>query len=294
VNEVISVGRAMERNFILGIEDAYAAEARDFVRFVDSRGLDIDYNSVRAYLDDMKGRGVPAQTYNKRLAAIKKRIRQMFDKSAEALDLEKKYRMEEALKTLKAQKLGTRRIDRDSVLNKEEILSLIDPSRGKRFGLIIEFLAFTGLRVSELCSIRKEDLRMAEGHYLVRVHGKGGKERMVKVSIELIEYVERTFEGKEWLFETRNGQKYKRQFISSEVSRVGLRVLSKHISAHSLRHAFATAAIKDGWSPKKVASQLGHSSTSITLDMYVEDSPAWRDLQKLWNKDYFAENKNGQ
>jgi integrase/recombinase XerD len=123
---------------------------------------------------------------------------------------------------------------------------------------------------------------MAEGHYLVRVHGKGGKERIVKVSNELIESVERAFNGKEWLFETRNGQKYRRQFISSEVTRVGLRTLSKHISAHSLRHAFATAAIKDGWSPKKVASQLGHSSTFITLDMYVEDVATWKDLQALW------------
>ena len=62
----------------------------------------------------------------------------------------------------------------------------------------------------------------------------------------------------------------------------GRRILGKHISAHSLRHAFATAAIKAGWSAKKVASQLGHSSTAITLDMYVEEAPSWQDVEELW------------
>ena len=42
---------------------------------------------------------------------------------------------------------------------------------------------------------------------------------------------------------------------------------------HNLRHAFATVAIKAGWSAKKVAALLGHSSTAITLDMYLEDAP---------------------
>jgi integrase len=59
-------------------------------------------------------------------------------------------------------------------------------------------------------------------------------------------------------------------------------VFSENISAHSLRHAFATAAIKAGWSAKKAASQLGHSSTAITLDMYLEDAPTWQDVAELW------------
>ena len=49
-----------------------------------------------------------------------------------------------------------------------------------------------------------------------------------------------------------------------------------------MRYALATATIKAGWSAKKVASQLGHSSTAITLDMYVEDAPSWQDVADLW------------
>jgi integrase len=66
------------------------------------------------------------------------------------------------------------------------------------------------------------------------------------------------------------------------ITRAGGRILGKRISAHSLRHAFATATIKAGWSAKKVAAQLGHSSTAITLDMYVQDAPSWQDVAELW------------
>ena len=57
----------------------------------------------------------------------------------------------------------------------------------------------------------------------------------------------------------------------------------------SLRHALAAAAIKAGWSAKKVASQLGDSSTAITLDMYVEDAPSWQDVAKLRGDLYSTE-----
>jgi integrase len=56
------------------------------------------------------------------------------------------------------------------------------------------------------------------------------------------------------------GQAPRRESVSREIARAGQRILGKYISAHSLRHAFATAAIKAGWSAKKVAAQLGNSS----------------------------------
>jgi hypothetical protein len=43
--------------------------------------------------------------------------------------------------------------------------------------------------------------------------------------------------------------------------------------------------LKSGWSPKKIAVQLGHSSTSITLDMYCQDSPTWMDVKRLFETD---------
>ena len=55
------------------------------------------------------------------------------------------------------------------------------------------------------------------------------------------------------------------------VERAGKRILGRRISAHSMRHSFATLAIREGASIKAVSKYLGHSSTAITMDMYVHE-----------------------
>jgi integrase len=274
--------RDSKKAFVLRLKDSYSQDARDFVAFLDERGLELTLGGLKAYLDDMRARGVSAQTFNKRLAGAKKRIRQLFDRSPEGLDLGKRVRFEEVLNEIKGQKIASNRIDRDSVPTKGEVKALIKGIRGSKLSLIVEFLATTGLRISELIGIHLEDVKAADSHYLVRVLGKGQKQRAVKVSQDLIERVRKTYQGREYLFETSGGNPLGRESVSREITRAGRRILGKHISAHSLRHAFATAAIKAGWSAKKVAAQLGHSSTAITLDMYVQDAPSWQDVAELW------------
>jgi integrase len=274
--------RGSRRAFVLRVKDSYSQDARDFVGFLDEHGLDFTLAGLKAYLEDMRARGVSAQTFNKRLAAAKKRIRQLFDRSPEGLDLAKRLRFEEALRGLKTQKIASQRVDRDSIPTRTEVKVLIKGIRGTKLRLVVEFLATTGLRISELIGIRLEDVKKADGHFMVRVLGKGQKQRVVKVSPDLIDRVRQTYQGKKYLFETSGGKPLGRESVSREITRAGRRILGKHISAHILRHAFATAAIKAGWSAKKVASQLGHSSTAITLDMYVEDAPSWQDVEELW------------
>jgi integrase len=191
-------------------------------------------------------------------------------------------RFEEALKEIKRQKIASSRIDRDSVSTKGEVKALIKGIRGSKLRLVVKFLATTGLRIFELIGIRLEDVKATDSHYLVRVLGKGQKQRAVKVSQDLTERVRKTHHGRGYLFESSGGKPLGRESVSREITRAGRRILGKHISAHSLRHAFATAAIKAGWSAKKVAAQLGHSSTAITLDMYVQDAPSWQDVAELW------------
>ncbi len=285
--------RDSKKAFVLRVKDSYSQDARDFVAFLDEHGLDLTLGGLKAYLEDMRARGVSAQTFNKRLAGAKKRIRQLFDRSPEGLDLGKRVRFEEVLKEIKGQKIASSRIDRDSVPTKGEIKTLIKGIRGSKLRLVVEFLATTGLRISELIGIRLEDVKAADSYYLVRVLGKGQKQRAVKVSQDLIERVRKTYQGSSYLFETSGGKPLGRESVSREITRAGRRILGKHISAHSLRHAFATAAIKAGWSAKKMAAQLGHSSTAITLDMYVQDAPSWQDVADLWG-DLPAREAEGQ
>lgn len=112
----------------------------------------------------------------------------------------------------------------------------------------------------------------------VRIRGKGQKERQVKVRRELVDRVRAAFRGKAFLFERPGGGPYSRQHVSREVHVAGQVVLKRRISAHTLRHTFATLQIRKTHKVKGVSLYLGHSSTAITQDMYVHEELDLKDL----------------
>ncbi len=276
-----------KKKAILKIKDSYSPDIKDFVNFLDSQGEDITLKGLQAYNEYLKG--LPAGTRNKRLSGAKNRVRFLFNRSSEALDTAKTYRFEQALKKLKGER-KSKAIDMEALPTNSDIKKLMLDIRenkkdmrtlSERLPLFIKFLLFTGCRVSEMTGIKLTDCKN-QGEYIeVRIHGKGGKERKNKVDPELIKRIQNTFKGHVYLFETSGSKQYYREYISNQIKKSAKRVLRKDISAHSLRHIFATEALRAGWSPKKIAIQLGHSSASTTLDMYCQDSPDYQDLKRL-------------
>ncbi len=278
-----------KKRAILSIEDSYTPEVKDFVTFLDNQGLEITFEGLKAYNRYLNGK--PAGTRNKRLSAAKNRVRFLFYRSPDALDTAKTYRFEEALKKIKGEK-KSKAVDKEALPTISDVKRLMTDIRenktdkrtlADRLPLLIEFLMFTGARVSELTGIKLSDCKDQDEYIEVRLHGKGSKERKVKVDPRLIQHVRETFRGQEHLFETAGGKPYRREYISNQIKKAGRRVLNREISAHTLRHIFATTALKRGWSPKKIAEQLGHSSTSTTLDMYCRDEPSWQDVKELFD-----------
>jgi integrase len=284
--------RDSRRKAILSIKDSYSADVKHFVRFLDSRHLDLNLEGLLAYSEYLNGS--PAGTKNKRLCAAKNRIRFLFYRSPEALDTAKSFRFEQALHDIKGKKKASRSIDRESLPSTEEIKQLIRELRelgvekwnnSARLPLFIEFLAVTGCRVSEMTAIRLSDLKDKGAYVEIQLLGKGNKERSVAVASDVVKLIRDVFGGKTYLFETRGGKPYRREYVSNQIQKAGQNILDREMSAHTLRHVFATTALKAGWSPKKIAIQLGHSSTSITLDMYCQDSPSCRDVKQLFEMD---------
>jgi len=103
------------------------------------------------------------------------------------------------------------------------------------------------------------------------ITGKGNKERKVDIEEALFDAIRSTFQGETYLFQTQGGKPYRPSYISYEIIKAGRRILGRRISAHSMRHGFAILAIREGASIKAVSTYLGHSSTAITLDMYVHE-----------------------
>jgi integrase/recombinase XerD len=133
---------------------------------------------------------------------------------------------------------------------------------GRRDRELVRFLLSTGARISEALGIAASDIALLDGHYAIRLVGKGRKIRTV--------YYDRPVD-----FSDRGT----RVAITNRIRRASRRIIGRTISAHCMRHTFATRKLKEGKSLPAVSRYLGHSSVAITGDLYVHDDLAWEDVK---------------
>ncbi len=160
-------------------------------------------------------------------------------------------------------------------LSLSEVSALLDTipagKTGKRDSAMLELLYSSGLRVSELVSIKMGDIHFDAG--FIRVLGKGSKERVVPVNARAIRKI-RTYIDDErpailgkrqspYLFVTRMGGRMTRQRFWQTIKRVG-GGLGIHLSPHTIRHCFATHLLEGGADLRSVQKMLGHSDISTT------------------------------
>ena len=184
-------------------------------------------------------------------------------------------RQDDPTRLLAAPKLGRSLPD---TLSEEDVVALlhapdIKTALGLRDRAMLELLYATGLRVTELVSLREYQVNLRQG--VLRVTGKGQKERMVPMGEVAIEWLQRYlhearstfFHGQEdeALFVTQRKRGMTRQafwhLIKRYARQVGIRV---HLSPHTLRHAFATHLLNHGADLRVVQMLLGHSNISTT------------------------------
>ena len=147
-------------------------------------------------------------------------------------------------------------------------------SIGLRDRAMLELLYATGLRVTELVSLEYSQLSMQQG--VVRVIGKGNKERLVPMGDEAVSWLGQYIENSRpelmmgkglsaALFVTKRGSGMTRQAFWYLIKRYALDIgISQKISPHTLRHAFATHLLNHGADLRVVQLLLGHSDLSTT------------------------------
>ena len=148
----------------------------------------------------------------------------------------------------------------------------ISTAVGLRDRAMLEVLYATGLRVSELVGLNIASLNLRQG--VVRVVGKGGKERLVPVGQEALSWVVRFVgEGRaalhgertRALFPSQRGRQMTRQTFWHAIKRYALLAgIDQSLSPHGLRHAFATHLLNHGADLRAVQMMLGHSDLSTT------------------------------
>ena len=159
--------------------------------------------------------------------------------------------------------------DVECLLNAPETATTL----GFRDKTMLEMLYATGLRVSELVNLTLDQISLRQG--VVRIVGKGNKERLVPVGEEAMDWMERYLSesrlsllaGRQcsYVFVTNRGENMTRQAFWHIIKRHAQKSgISKTLSPHTLRHAFATHLLNHGADLRVVQLLLGHSDLSTT------------------------------
>ena len=176
-----------------------------------------------------------------------------------------------------------------SIEEVERIIGSIDTTtvKGRRDRAMLELMYSCGLRVSELISLKLNDLFFGEGY--IRVMGKGGKQRLVPIGRVAQEYVmlylddrsnrenrERSgaaSRGEEVVFLSNRNSKLSRVMVFTIIRQATESAgITKTVSPHTFRHSFATHLLAGGASVRQVQDLLGHENITTT-EIYTHLNP---------------------
>jgi len=257
---------------------------RRFVDFCAEQGVtdpkDIELDTVRSYrlflnrLTDNHALKVITQNYH--LIALRSFLKYLAKRDVKALAAEK----------IELPKTPSRTVEFLEVEDVERLIAATDMEENKivaaRDKAILQFLFSTGLRISELVTLKKDSLNLKKGEFTVR--GKGDKLRLVFLSKpatqSLVTYLDMREDNSKALF-IRHDEKESvdKQIKSMTKTVAGLtarsvqRIIKKYakwagivkkITPHTLRHSFATDLLTNGADLRAVQELLGHASISTT------------------------------
>lgn len=135
--------------------------------------------------------------------------------------------------------------------------------------LILELLFATGMRISELCSIKNEQINFSD--YIIKIYGKGSKERLIQICND---NVQRLIDKYIIAVESANNEYFFINRLHNRISEQSVRYMindyaknaqiSQHITPHMFRHSFATLLLEEDVDIRYIQQMLGHSSITTT------------------------------
>ncbi|MEI6039993.1 MAG: site-specific tyrosine recombinase/integron integrase [Candidatus Berkelbacteria bacterium] len=253
----------------------YDRYLQDFAHFAKSKEVEtpekIDLELIRQYRLVINRTEISKKTQNYYLIALRSFL---------------KFLARKDIQTLAPEKIELAKVDEHQItfLDSEELTDLISKPelstpQGRRDRAILDLLFSTGLRVSELCNLKKTDINLDRSEFSVK--GKGGKIRVVFLDQEskqsLQRYLDRRTDKSEFLFvsyghtneEKIQVQEEDRPMTPRSVQRMIVKYahlagITKQVTPHVLRHSFATDLLMSGADLRAVQALLGHSSITTT------------------------------
>ena len=251
--------------------EAYLHDVNRWIDFLSSNGIDnpgqVDKQAVVDFIENLRAAGLSTNSTARNISAVRSYHVFLFREQLTSID---------PTETIEILTLHRKLPD---VLSIEEIIRLIEtPDKSKDKGLrdraMLEFAYGTGARVSELITITLQNILFDEN--LVRITGKGSKERIVPLGCKakeiVLDYIRNIRPplaekklSKDVLFLNMRGSPLSRmgfwKILRSYVIQAGI---TRHTSPHTLRHSFATHLLEGGADIRVVQELLGHASISTT------------------------------
>jgi integrase/recombinase XerD len=262
----LSVERGLSENTI----SAYRRDLLRYDRFIRSINIkdvnSIDRENIRSYLVYQKEKELSSGTISRSLVAIR-----LFHRFL----VREKLSLKDPTDVIDSPKLWRKIPDALSLNEIEKLLSAPDTRKvnGTRDKAILETMYASGLRVSELISLRITDVNLDAG--FIRCLGKGRKERVVPLGRDAIASIRRYLAGprqklikkkiSELLFLNHSGNKISRIYIWKLTKLYAKQARIKNpVKPHTLRHSFATHLLERGADLRSVQEMLGHANISTT------------------------------
>ncbi|MFP4567985.1 MAG: site-specific tyrosine recombinase/integron integrase [Candidatus Woesearchaeota archaeon] len=226
--------------------ESYLKFNRDFLNYVKKNSDEITIQDIKYYLAYLvSDKGIAPRSVNLARAAIFFYYNDVLERGFN--------------------KVKTPKIDASLpvVLSKQEVLKLIECCVSRKSKLILMMIYSSGLRVSELVNLKREDLELGNRFAWVR-SGKGKKDRMVILSDRLVLELKHIPLGK-WVFPGRDGGPLGVKNIQ-KIVRTATRTagIDKKVTPHTLRHSFATHLLDAGTDIRVIQELLGHSNLQTT------------------------------
>ncbi len=254
-----------ERRFSAHTADAYRRDLLQLVEFLARAGRDFKnsgYSELSSFVVELKKKGYSSSSIERKIACIKSFYKFL---------IKRKIITKNPASLLSYPKKGRKLPE---FLSEEEVAELLEVPEPKDFfsardKAILELLYATGMRLSEMEALNTGDISLADR--VVRVMGKGGKERLLpfgrpaKEALNIYLYFRGYVPGEEALFLNRYRRRLSKRSIQKIVDKyIQLTSIKRKISPHKLRHSFATHLLSRGADIRTIQELLGHSSLATT------------------------------
>ncbi|MBT8378378.1 MAG: site-specific tyrosine recombinase XerD [Ignavibacteria bacterium] len=279
----------LERNLSINTIKSYQNDLNSLIGFLKEIKIndpaDINYQHLSTFFKTLNKLGLSSRSAARYYSSIKGFFKYLFASG---------YLQKNPMEKLSAPKVSK---GLPVVLNVNEVEKILDfPNTSTKLGLrdkaLLETFYACGLRVSELINLKVADLFLQEG--IIRVLGKGSKERLVPIGSSAIQWIEEYLSksrpllvkkaiSENFLFLNNRGTRLSRMGIWKIVNQSKLGAgIKKEVHPHTFRHSFATHLLEGGADLRAVQEMLGHADISTT-QIYTHLD---RDYIKQVHKEY--------